>query len=181
MTTTSPTTSPTTVTRAAVRARDLTKTYGSGDTRVVALDHVDVEIAEGELTAIMGPSGSGKSTLMHCAAGLDDVTSGQVWVGDTDLTTLDDTRLTLLRREQVGFVFQAFNLPRMVRACGAGAGPDRSSGAQADRALRRAAAARGGGPRPRHAAARDLCRRADGRPRQRDRARAAGLPSALRA
>ena len=110
MTTTSPTTSPTTVTRAAVRARDLTKTYGSGDTRVVALDHVDVEIAEGELTAIMGPSGSGKSTLMHCAAGLDDVTSGQVWVGDTDLTTLDDTRLTLLRREQVGFVFQAFNL-----------------------------------------------------------------------
>ncbi|AKT51115.1 ABC transporter ATP-binding protein [Arsenicicoccus sp. oral taxon 190] len=95
---------------AAVRTHDLTKTYGSGDTRVVALDHVDVAFAEGEFTAIMGPSGSGKSTLMHCAAGLDDVTSGHVWVGDTDLTTLSDRQLTRLRREQVGFVFQAFNL-----------------------------------------------------------------------
>ncbi|WP_409483961.1 ABC transporter ATP-binding protein [Arsenicicoccus dermatophilus] len=94
----------------AVRVRELTKTYGEGDTRVVALDRVDVDLAAGELTAIMGPSGSGKSTLMHCAAGLDDVTSGQVWLGDTDLTTLDDTRLTRLRRERIGFVFQAFNL-----------------------------------------------------------------------
>ena len=85
------TTSPTTVTRAAVRARDLTKTYGSGDTRVVALDHVDVEIAEGELTAIMGPSGSGKSTLMHCMAGLDTPTSGSVVVaGDASLEALAD-------------------------------------------------------------------------------------------
>ena len=94
----------------AVRTRQLTKTYGSGDTRVVALDAVDVDFEAGQLTAIMGPSGSGKSTLMHCAAGLDDVTSGHTWIGDTDLTTLDDTALTRLRREQVGFVFQAFNL-----------------------------------------------------------------------
>lgn len=103
----SPTATPV---RAAVRTLQLTKTYGEGDTRVVALDHVDVEFAEGELTAIMGPSGSGKSTLMHCAAGLDDVTSGHTWIGDTDLTTLSDKALTRLRREQVGFVFQAFNL-----------------------------------------------------------------------
>jgi putative ABC transport system ATP-binding protein len=94
----------------AARARRLTKVYGDGDTRVVALDAVDVDIAPSTFTAIMGPSGSGKSTLMHCLAGLDDATDGSVWIGDVDLTTLDDDALTRLRRDDVGFVFQAFNL-----------------------------------------------------------------------
>ena len=95
---------------AAARARDLTKVYGEGLTRVVALDDVTVEFASGQLTAIMGPSGSGKSTLMHCLAGLDTPTSGQVFVGDAELSALDDKRLTELRRDRIGFVFQAFNL-----------------------------------------------------------------------
>jgi putative ABC transport system ATP-binding protein len=94
----------------AAHATALTKVYGSGDTRVTALDAVDVEIETGRYTAIMGPSGSGKSTLMHCLAGLDDVTSGQVWIGDVELSALSDKRLTALRRDAVGFVFQAFNL-----------------------------------------------------------------------
>ena len=94
----------------AARALALTKVYGSGDTRVTALDSVDVEIAAQQFTAIMGPSGSGKSTLMHCLAGLDSVTSGQVWIGDTELSSLSDKALTRLRRDSVGFVFQAFNL-----------------------------------------------------------------------
>jgi len=97
-------------TAVAARARQVVKAYGAGETRVVALDHVDVDIARGQFTAIMGPSGSGKSTLMHCLAALDDVTSGNVFVGDTDLSTLNDTALTSLRRDRVGFVFQAFNL-----------------------------------------------------------------------
>lgn len=96
--------------RAAVRTADLTRIYGSGDTAVRALDGVDVEFTTGRFTAIMGPSGSGKSTLMHCAAGLDAVTSGHTWIGDTDITTLNDRDLTVLRRDRVGFVFQAFNL-----------------------------------------------------------------------
>ena len=95
---------------AAVRATGLTKVYGSGDTAVRALDRVDVAFARGGFTAIMGPSGSGKSTLMHCLAGLDSVTEGQVLLGDTDLTRLRDDELTRLRRDRVGFVFQAFNL-----------------------------------------------------------------------
>jgi putative ABC transport system ATP-binding protein len=94
----------------AARAIAATKVYGAGDTRVVALDAVDVSFPTGLYTAIMGPSGSGKSTLMHCMAGLDELTSGQVYIGDTDLTTLTDKQLTLLRRQRVGFVFQAFNL-----------------------------------------------------------------------
>jgi putative ABC transport system ATP-binding protein len=94
----------------AARAHALTKIYGQGDTRVTALDSVDVEIAERQFTAIMGPSGSGKSTLMHCLAGLDSVTSGEVWIGDTELSSLSDKDLTRLRRDSVGFVFQAFNL-----------------------------------------------------------------------
>jgi len=94
----------------AARAAALTKVYGSGETRVTALDAVDVEIETGRFTAIMGPSGSGKSTLMHCLAGLDSVTSGQVWIGDTELSALSDKKLTQLRRDAVGFVFQAFNL-----------------------------------------------------------------------
>ena len=95
---------------AAARALGLSKHYGEGDTAVVALDAVDIEMAAGEFTAIMGPSGSGKSTLMHCMAGLDSVTSGQAWIGDTEITGLGDSALTRLRRDSVGFVFQAFNL-----------------------------------------------------------------------
>jgi putative ABC transport system ATP-binding protein len=87
-----------------------TKVYGSGDTAVVALRDVTVDFATGQFTAIMGPSGSGKSTLMHNLAGLDTLTSGQVFIGETDLTKLDDKRLTILRRDKVGFIFQAFNL-----------------------------------------------------------------------
>ncbi len=94
----------------AARAVDLRKTYGEGDAAVEALGGVSVDLAAGEFTAIMGPSGSGKSTLLHCLAGLDTPTSGQVFVGDIDLTQLNDKRLTELRRDKVGFVFQAFNL-----------------------------------------------------------------------
>ena len=95
---------------AAVRAEQLTKMYGAGQNRVTALDGVDVAFAAGQFTAIMGPSGSGKSTLMHCLAGLDTASSGRVLLGDTDLTALGDTALTVLRRERIGFVFQSFNL-----------------------------------------------------------------------
>ncbi|RMI35094.1 ABC transporter ATP-binding protein [Nocardia stercoris] len=94
----------------AARAVDLVKLYGSGDTQVTALDAVSVDFARGEFTAIMGPSGSGKSTLMHCLAGLDAATSGVVAIGDTDLTSLSDKQMTQLRRDRIGFVFQAFNL-----------------------------------------------------------------------
>ena len=87
-----------------------TKVYGTGDTEVRALDGVDVEFERGRFTAIMGPSGSGKSTLMHCSAGLDDLTSGTVHIGDAELGSLSERDLTLLRRDKVGFVFQAFNL-----------------------------------------------------------------------
>jgi putative ABC transport system ATP-binding protein len=94
----------------AARAVGLTKVYGKGEAAVRALDGVDVEFARGRFTAVMGPSGSGKSTLMHCMAGLDTPTSGQVFVGDQEIGTLDDNGLTLLRRDRVGFVFQSFNL-----------------------------------------------------------------------
>ena len=95
---------------AAARSVELTKVYGEGDTLVVALDAVSVDFTKGRFTAIMGPSGSGKSTLMHCMAGLDSVTSGQAFIGDVDLATLDDKKLTTLRRDRLGFVFQAYNL-----------------------------------------------------------------------
>ena len=98
------------VSAAAVRADGVTKVYGEGGTRVVALDGVTAEFERGKLTAIMGPSGSGKSTLMHCLAGLDAVTSGQVFLGDTELTALPDKALTTVRRDRIGFVFQSFNL-----------------------------------------------------------------------
>jgi putative ABC transport system ATP-binding protein len=95
---------------AVVVATGVTKSYGTGEARVLALDDVSVSFAEGHFTAIMGPSGSGKSTLMHCLAGLDDVTSGSVVVAGVEVTTLNDSALTRLRREKVGFVFQSFNL-----------------------------------------------------------------------
>jgi putative ABC transport system ATP-binding protein len=98
------------VSDAAIRAEDVTKIYGEGGTRVVALDGVTAQFAAGAFTAIMGPSGSGKSTLMHCLAGLDSVSSGRVFLGDTEVTALDEKKLTTLRRDRVGFVFQSFNL-----------------------------------------------------------------------
>jgi putative ABC transport system ATP-binding protein len=104
------TSSITTTTAVAARAVAATKIYGAGDAAVRALDAVSIELADGRFTAIMGPSGSGKSTLMHCLAGLDDLTSGQVYIGDIELGSLPDRDLTLLRRERLGFVFQSFNL-----------------------------------------------------------------------
>ena len=95
---------------AAAGMTDGIKVYGSNDTEVRALDGVTVDFEQGKFTAIMGPSGSGKSTLMHCVAGLDDLTSGSVHIGDVELGSLSDRDLTLLRRDKVGFVFQAFNL-----------------------------------------------------------------------
>ena len=94
----------------AAMAYQATKVYGRGDIEVRALDGVDVHFAASQFTAIMGPSGSGKSTLMHCVAGLDTLTSGRVYIGETDLSSLNDRQLTVLRRERVGFIFQAFNL-----------------------------------------------------------------------
>ena len=110
MTETNPTSSPTIAAPPAARTRGLTKIYGEGDTRVTALDNVDIDLGAGRFTAIMGPSGSGKSTLMHCTAGLDTATSGSVFIGDVELNKLNDKGLTKLRRESVGFVFQSFNL-----------------------------------------------------------------------
>ena len=95
---------------AAARVVNGTKIYGEGETEVRALDGVDVEFQTGEFTAIMGPSGSGKSTLMHCVAGLDVLTTGQSFINDVSLSDLSDRELTLLRRDKIGFVFQAFNL-----------------------------------------------------------------------
>ena len=190
-----------TTTGTAARAVDLTKVYGSGDTRVVALDDVSCSFERGQFTAIMGPSGSGKSTLMHCLAGLDDASGGAVFIGDTDVTGLDDKRLTRLRRDAVGFVFQPFNLlPDADRDrehhAAAGhrrpqAGPgvaghrDRPVGlrdrldAPADRALRRPAAAGGLRPRPGQPTRGHLRRRADRQPRLRQRRRGARLPAPL--
>ncbi|CAN5226812.1 ABC transporter ATP-binding protein [soil metagenome] len=94
----------------AARSIDLTKTYGKDDAQVHALAGVSIDIFEGQYTAVMGPSGSGKSTLMHCMAALDDVSTGQVFIGETELSSLNDKALTLLRRDKIGFVFQSFNL-----------------------------------------------------------------------
>jgi putative ABC transport system ATP-binding protein len=102
--------------RAAARTVDAVKVYGKGQTEVRALDGVTVEFTAGCFTAIMGPSGSGKSTLLHCVAGLDSLTSGQAFIGDADLSTLNDHQLTILRRDHVGFVFQAFNLVPTITA-----------------------------------------------------------------
>jgi putative ABC transport system ATP-binding protein len=96
--------------RLVARVEQLSKTYGVAHTAVPALENITLGIRAGEFTAIMGPSGSGKSTLMHIMAGLDSPTSGRAWIGETELTTLGDTELTMIRRRRVGFVFQAFNL-----------------------------------------------------------------------
>ena len=98
------------MTSSAARAVEATKIFGSGDTAVTAIDRVSVEFQRERFTAIMGPSGSGKSTLMHCMAGLDHLTSGQVFIGDHDLGDLKDRELTEVRRDRVGFIFQSFNL-----------------------------------------------------------------------
>src|SRR5690606_29139081 len=100
----------TTMTDTAARAAGVWKVYGSGDARVLALRGIDLELERGRFTAIMGPSGSGKSTLMHCLAGLDTLTRGEVWIGQTRLSGLNDKQLTQLRRDHVGFIFQTFNL-----------------------------------------------------------------------
>jgi putative ABC transport system ATP-binding protein len=105
-----PALTPATAEVPAARAVALTKTYGSGETSVCAIDAIDVAFARRRFTAVMGPSGSGKSTLMHCMAGLDAPSSGQAYVGDRELGQLDDAELTELRRDSIGFVFQAFNL-----------------------------------------------------------------------
>jgi putative ABC transport system ATP-binding protein len=94
----------------AARAVGVSKVYGSGDAAVHALDDVSVSLTSGEFTAIMGPSGSGKSSLLHVLAGLDRPTSGEIYIGDTELTSLNDKQLTLLRRDEIGFIFQSFNL-----------------------------------------------------------------------
>ena len=94
----------------AARVVNLTKTYGTGEARITALDDVSLDLAAGEFTAVMGPSGSGKSTLMHCCAALDTADSGSVFVGEQDLSRLKDKGLTRLRRDEIGFVFQSYNL-----------------------------------------------------------------------
>jgi len=100
----------------AARAIDVTKVYGAGDASVRALDGVSIELERGRFTAVMGPSGSGKSTLMHCLAGLDRPTAGRAFIGDQELEGLDDSALTELRRDHVGFIFQSFNLVPILTA-----------------------------------------------------------------
>ena len=135
MQTLTPITSPTPTSRtAAARAVRAVKVYGKGATEVRALDDVSVDFETGRFTAIMGPSGSGKSTLLHCLAGLDSLTSGQVFIGDTDLTVLNDKQLTLLRRERLGFVFQAFNLVPTLTAAETIALPSALAGRKPDEA-----------------------------------------------
>ena len=117
----------------AARADNLSKTYGDGPTRVTALDQVSLEIGTRSFTAIMGPSGSGKSTLMHCMAGLDSADGGRVWIGGTEITALPERRLTRLRRDHVGFVFQAYNLLPALTAAGNITLPLDIAGRSADR------------------------------------------------
>jgi putative ABC transport system ATP-binding protein len=125
---------PSAETRTAARTVDASKIYGKGSTEVRALDGVTVEFPTGAFSAIMGPSGSGKSTLLHCMAGLDSLTSGSAFIGDQDLSTLDDHDLTVLRRDRIGFVFQSFNLIPTLNA-GANIGlPMRLAGRTGDQA-----------------------------------------------
>jgi putative ABC transport system ATP-binding protein len=118
ITSTTPYPTPTTTTGfPAARAVNVSKLYGAGDASVAALDDVSVDLERGRFTAIMGPSGSGKSTLLHMLAGLDRPTSGEVYLGDTEITSLRDKKLTMLRRDRIGFIFQSFNLlPTMTAA-----------------------------------------------------------------
>ena len=117
----------------AARAEDLVKRYGIGQATVTALDGISIQIPVGSFTAVMGPSGSGKSTLLHCMAGLDTPDSGRVWIGGEEITSMPDRQLTRLRRDRIGFVFQAFNLLPVLTAAGnitlpldiAGRDPDR--------------------------------------------------------
>jgi putative ABC transport system ATP-binding protein len=119
-------------TYAAARVVDAVKVYGRGESEVRALDGVSVEFATGRFTAIMGPSGSGKSTLMHSAAGLDDLTSGTVMIGDTDISKLDDRKLTQLRRDRIGVILQAFNLEPTLTAAETITLPARLAGRRPD-------------------------------------------------
>ena len=192
------TTSTSGATGTAARAEGVSKLYGTGDATVAALDNVSVGLDRGRFTAIMGPSGSGKSTLLHMLAGLDRPTSGEVYLGDTEITSLNDKALTLLRRDRIGFIFQSFNLlPTMTAAENivlpmriAGRKPDAALGRldrrdrrphrpprpPADAALRRPAAARRRGPCS-GVAARDRLRgRADRCPGLAVRHRAAQVP-----
>jgi putative ABC transport system ATP-binding protein len=116
----------------AARAAGVSKSYGAGDAAVVALDNVSVGLLKGHFTAIMGPSGSGKSTLLHVLAGLDRPTSGEIYVGDTEITGLKDKALTLLRRDQIGFIFQSFNLLPTLNAAENIALPMRIAGRKPD-------------------------------------------------
>ena len=135
----------------AARADGLTKIYGEGNTRVVALDHVDVGFEAGKLTAIMGPSGSGKSTLLHCMAGLDTVSAGDARIGDTLISELSDKQLTLLRRQRLGFIFQAFNLVPTLTAAENIALPGKLAGRKVDSAwFDHVVATVGLGPRLKH-------------------------------
>jgi putative ABC transport system ATP-binding protein len=121
-----------TTTAAAARATGVTKSYGSGDARVLALDDVTVTIESGKFTAIMGPSGSGKSTLLHVLAGLDRPTEGKIHIGGAEITTMNDRELTLLRRDRIGFIFQAFNLLPTLTAAENIALPSRIAGRKPD-------------------------------------------------
>ena len=187
------------LTAPAVALRDVRKVHGQGDAAVVALDGVSVGLSRGSFTAIMGPSGSGKSTFLHVAAGLDRPTSGTVTLGDTDLARLSERRLTILRRERIGFVFQAFNLmpsltvtqnialplrldgrrPRRseVREVAARVGLDKRSAPPSLPALRRPAAARRDRPRARHPPRGGVRRRADRSSGHPDRARRPRAPA----
>ncbi len=172
---------------AAAGAVDAVKIYGRGEGQVVALDNVTVTFEQSRYTAIMGPSGSGKSTLMHCLAGLDTLTSGAIFIGDTYLAKLNDKELTELRRKSVGFVFQAYNLiptltaeenitlplmlggepkrPAVVQRGRPDRRARRSAEAPAERAVRRSAAARRRRPRPQRPTRHRVRRRTDRQPR----------------
>jgi putative ABC transport system ATP-binding protein len=119
-------------TGSAASATGVTKAYGSGDARVLALDDVSVSIDSGRFTAIMGPSGSGKSTLLHVLAGLDRPTEGQIHIGDAEITGMNDRQLTLLRRDRIGFIFQSFNLLPTLSAAENIALPSRIAGRRPD-------------------------------------------------
>ncbi|WP_406739168.1 ABC transporter ATP-binding protein [Streptomyces sp. NBC_00853] len=135
----------------AIQLKDVTRVFGAGDRAVTVLDRVSLDVPRGTFTAVMGPSGSGKSTLLQCAAGLDRPTSGRVSVGGTELGGLGETRLTLLRRDRIGFVFQAFNLLPALTAEQNVALPLRLAGRRPARAEVREVLARVGlGDRARH-------------------------------